>query len=94
MKHELKQQLYLYFTKKKKRTCEEETLMLSLKNELGCFDIASVMREDLCAKNFDMNVSDDTMERIANKMGNTYIDCGFWEDLVEVAYDLGLIRNE
>lgn len=89
MKYELKKRLFEYFNQKQDKTPEEKVLLISLGKEMGTFDVASVERDDLRTKDFDVtDVTDEDMERIANKMYDSYLDCGFWEDLVEAAYDL------
>lgn len=50
------------------------------------FEITSVSREDLEAAGFDASdVDDDTMERLADKMGDAYVSNGFWIDLPIIA---------
>lgn len=50
------------------------------------FKITSVSREDLEAAGFDASdVDDDTMERLADKMGDAYVSNGFWIDLPIIA---------
>lgn len=60
----------------------------------GSFPITSVTREDLNAKGFDTReVSDETMERLASKMADDYIDQLFWISLDILAEDAGIPRN-
>jgi hypothetical protein len=50
------------------------------------FEITSVSREDLETAGFDASdVDDDTMERLADKMGDAYVSNGFWIDLPIIA---------
>lgn len=60
----------------------------------GSFPITSVTREDLAQKGFDTReVSDETMERLASKMADDYIDQLFWISLDILAEDAGIPRN-
>lgn len=60
----------------------------------GSFPITSVTREDLAQKGFDTReVSDETMERLAAKMADDYIDQLFWISLDILAEDYGIPRN-
>jgi len=89
MKHELKQKLFRYFNGIKERTVEEQSLFLQLQGELDFFDVSSVSRDDVREKDFVADkLSDSDMEQLANRMDNTYLDCGFWEDLTENACEL------
>lgn len=58
------------------------------------FPITSVSREDLEARGFNTkNVGDDTMERLASKMGDAYVENGFWEDMYIIAEYLDIPRR-
>lgn len=66
---------------------------LTLQSEY--FPITSLSRSDLEWKGYDLsNVDDDEIERIANKMGNAYLDNGYWEDLVAIADFENIPRKE
>lgn len=59
------------------------------------FPITSLSRIDLEWKGYDLTDVDDlTIEHLANKMGNAYLDSGYWEDLVALADYLGIPRKE
>jgi len=46
------------------------------------FPITSICREDLKGIGYNTsNLDDGMMERLANKMADTYLDNGFWQDL-------------
>lgn len=50
------------------------------------FQIISICREDLDGAGFDVSrVDDATMERIASKMADAYLENGFWIDLPIIA---------
>ena len=52
----------------------------------GYFSIGCLHRDDLEAAGFDAsNVDDDTMDRLADKMGDAYVSNGFWIDLPIIA---------
>lgn len=52
------------------------------------FKISSLSREDLENIGFDTsNVSDDTMERLAEKLGDDYCEQLFWTSLEIIAED-------
>ena len=45
------------------------------------FVIVTISRDDIDKDKFDINdISDDDMERLASKMGDLYLDNGFFED--------------
>ena len=57
------------------------------------FTITLVHRDDLEARGFDVsNVDDSTMERLAYKMADAYIEHSFWTDLDIIATDLDIPR--
>ena len=59
------------------------------------FEISSLSREDLEEKGFDTsNVSDETMEKLASKMGDDYCEQLFWDHLVSFAEIMGIPRKE
>lgn len=59
------------------------------------FEVVSVSRADLDHKGFDTtNITDDDMERLAKKIGNAYLDDGFWTDLVIIAEYMDIPRKE
>lgn len=60
----------------------------------GFFEITSVSKDDLDAAGFDTeDVDDGTMETIARKMSDAYLENGFWEDLKVIADYLGLKKR-
>jgi hypothetical protein len=59
------------------------------------FKITSVHRDDLEHRGFDTsNVDDATMEKLADKMSDAYLDGSFWEDLELIADILGIPRKD
>jgi DNA topoisomerase VI subunit A len=57
------------------------------------FKITSVSREDLEGQGYDTSkVSDDDMERLADKMADAYVQNSFWDDLEAIADDMGIPR--
>lgn len=61
------------------------------------FHIASLTREDIAALGFKGadSISDDVMEKIAQKMCDIYVENEFWEDLdFYVSTMCGLEREE
>lgn len=59
------------------------------------FVITRVSREDLEALGFDTSeVSDDTMERLANKLGNDYCEQLFWTSLDILAEYMEIPKKE
>lgn len=59
------------------------------------FSVSQVTREDLEWKGFDVsNVTDEDMERIASMMDDSYLDNGFWQDLVAAADECGIPKNK
>ena len=61
----------------------------------GYFEITSVHRDDLEAAGFDSsNVSDETMELLAKKMANDYLEQLYWTSLSIIAEDcLGIPKK-
>lgn len=60
----------------------------------GYFEITSVHREDIQSvvppavwETVKDKITDDHMERIADKMADAYCDNGFWSDLETVVWD-------
>lgn len=69
--------------------------MRIIDDDKDSFSITSVSREDLDAAGFDTsNVDDDTMERLADKMGDAYVSNGFWIDLPIIAEYLEIPKKE
>lgn len=62
----------------------------------GYFPITSVHRADLEDRGFDVsNVTDEQMERLAEKMGELYVEFGgFWDQMEEIAEQMGISRIE
>jgi len=58
------------------------------------FPITSLHREDLNSIGFDIsNIDDGTMERIASKMANDYLDQLYWSSLEIIADALDVPRK-
>ena len=58
------------------------------------FAITYLMRADLERRGYDIShVTDKDMERIASMMEDTYLECGFWEDLVAAADEFGVPKK-
>lgn len=54
------------------------------------FEITSVSRADLEAKGFDVSdITDEMMQRLANKMANDYLEQLFWTSMAIIAENLG-----
>ena len=63
----------------------QELLATEKENE-GFFSIGAICREDLQSIGFDIsNISDDTMDRIADKIHDAYVDNGLFIDLPIIA---------
>jgi len=61
----------------------------------GSFSISRLSREDLEQKGFDTsNVDDDTMQRLADKLGEDYCEQLFWESLEILAECMDIPRKE
>lgn len=59
------------------------------------FKITSISRLDLEQEGFDAsNVSDETMEILASKMCDTYVENSFWMDMYSIADDLQIKRKD
>ena len=59
------------------------------------FKITSVARADLEDIGYDPSFTDDaTMERLASKMADAYLDNGFWIDLPILADHLGIPKQK
>ncbi len=57
--------------------------------------ITSVARDDVAEAGFDIeNISDEDMERLADKMENAYVDNGFWNDLKIIAEEIGFPKKK
>lgn len=57
----------------------------------GFFPITSVHRDDLEARGFDVSEVDDaTMEKLADKMEQAYLDSNYWTDLEYIAEYYGV----
>jgi hypothetical protein len=63
-------------------------------NELdGFFRITNIHRDDLKELGFDVRkISDDQMSRLALKMSESYCRQLFWENLENLAKDMGIPR--
>ena len=62
----------------------------------GYFPITSVHRNDLADYGFDVSgVTDEQMERLADKMGDLYVEVGgFWDQMEEIAEQMGIPKIE
>ncbi len=70
----------------------EEVSDVSLPQEF--FEIASVSREDLEAKGYDTsNVTDAQMRQVARRLGDAYVENGFWIDLEIIADHLEIPKK-
>ena len=59
------------------------------------FPVSHVSRADLEHKGFDTSqVDDETMKRIASMMDDSYLDDGFWTDLVSACEEVGIPQKE
>ena len=48
----------------------------------GFFPISFLHRDDIKHRGYDVsNIDNETMVQLANQMGDSYLACGFWEDL-------------
>lgn len=73
---------------------ELKTVMVPV-DEGGSFKITGVHRDDLEAAGFDAsNVDDATMERLASKMSDDYLEQLFWVHLPIIAEYLDIPRKE
>ncbi len=69
--------------------------MRIIDDDKDSFPIASVSRADLEDKGYDTSEVDDaTMERLASKMGDAYVENGFWIDLPITADYLEIPKKE
>lgn len=61
----------------------------------GYFPITSVHRSDIEGRGFDVsNVTDEQMERLADKMGGLYVEFGgFWEAMEDLAEAMGIPKR-
>lgn len=57
-----------------------------VEDRTGYFIVSNVHRDDLDSQGFDAsNVDDGTMQNIADKMGDSFSDGGYWEALETLA---------
>jgi hypothetical protein len=58
----------------------------------GYFPVTSIHRDDLRDIGFDVaNVPDDQMQRLAEKMGELYVEFGgFWQTMEDLAEEMGI----
>jgi hypothetical protein len=66
--------------------------MSVIKPEDGYFPITSVHRDDLADRGFDVSdVTDEQMERLADKMGDIYVEFGgYWDSMEGIAGEMGI----
>lgn len=90
MNYTSKQELLDYFLQIPNKTEREEYFIKILMQEGFCFDVESVCREDIQSVGYNSDVSDYTMECIADKVADYYVQNGFYDDLREACEILGL----
>lgn len=57
--------------------------------------ITSVARDDVAEAGFDIeNISDQDMERLADKMEDAYVGNSFWDDLKTIAEEIGFPKKK
>jgi len=82
MQYEIKKELLEYFKAIPDRTAQENRFCLHLQNDIESFDVTGVCRDDVDEIGYDgANMSDAQMEQLASKLGDSYVENGFWEDL-------------
>lgn len=55
------------------------------------FVVTRVHRDDLASIGYDVsNVTDETMQELADELGEAYVNDGFWIDLPIIAEHLGI----
>ena len=83
MRQDIKREMLEYFRNIPTPTLQEIRFSLHLESEVTCFDITSLSREDIYGRGYDASkISDDQMERLADRMADCYCDNSFWIDLV------------
>ena len=83
MRQDIKREMLEYFRNIPNPTLLEIRFILYLESELTCFGITSLSREDIYDRGYDASkISDDQMERLADRMADCYCDNSFWIDLV------------
>ena len=76
-------------------TCPLTNVKRSLENWKDYFVITRVHRDDLDGIGFDVSeVTDCTMERLASKMANDYLEQLYWIQLPILAEDLDIPKKE
>lgn len=71
------------------------TIKFGVMSNREFFEITAVSRDDLKAAGFMADeVDDKTMERLASKMADAYIEYSFWTDLEIIAEEFGIKREE
>lgn len=81
--HKTYMDILSYFEAKEKPTRQEKDFARQLKLYSDTFVVSCVTREDIEGRGFDTsNVSDETIERIADKMGENLCETGaYWDAL-------------
>ena len=83
MRQDIKREMLEYFRNIPTPTLQEIRFGLHLESEVTCFGITSLSREDIYDRGYDASkISDDQMERLADRMADCYCDNRFWIDLV------------
>lgn len=82
MQYEIKKELLEYFKAIPNKTAQENRLCLYLQNDIEFFEVTGLSRDDVDEIGYDgANMTDAQMERLASKLGDSYVENGFWEDL-------------
>lgn len=76
-------------------TSEESVFLMELSIFDDCFPISAVTRSDLDAAGFKgSEVTDDEMERLADKMGDDFCEQLYWSSLEIIGDFMGLQRSD
>jgi len=95
MRHSLKKELHRYFSSRRDLTGKGKRLLNRLAEELPYFQISAIHRDDLQSQGFDVsNVSDNDMERLADKMSDDYCNQLFWDSMETIAKEMVKIPHD
>lgn len=84
-----------YFSAKENLTEQEKGFLTVLTSCDDEFPITSVTRHDLAAKGFKAEeITDDQMDRLADRMGDDFCSQLFWESLENLSDYLGFPRTD
>jgi len=89
----LKRALVRHFEGIPGRTEAEERLLRAVRSDMLEFPVLVVSRDDLTEFGFDPGQDDETMERLASRMGDAYLSFGWSQDLVEACEELGIKKT-